>query len=182
MSSVSTKEGWGGKKITELPMYKFFDTYINVNKEKAFKDMYDYYFEETITSGKIFITKKNGGLKGGTLYHKIHNEHKKRGIILDKNLTNLNIDIVEYIIKLRVKCRLNMIESIKLNGYNPSYDFVQVVKKDNYFYITAGHHRTATMHLLGYKKIYVSIDNPYFLRKIHRVLRIFHQKNLTKPC
>ncbi len=182
LSAESIKDKWGGKPISNLPVYNFFELYINGNSEDAFKGMFDYYYNDFMEYGNIHIDKKKGGKKGGTLYKKIYENHEKAGIKLDEKLSNLDVEIVKQTIQERVNCRFNMIESIKKHGYTPSYDFVQVKKKDDLFYITAGHHRVSAMDLLGYKSVFVAVDNPYFLRKIYRFFRLFNPKQVKEPC
>ncbi len=178
ITKASIKDGWGDKEISSLPVYPFFKLYIDGKEEEASKGMTEYYFNIAIDKKAIYISKKDGGMKNGSTYQLIEDLHKKAGILLDEDLSNLNKEIAKEAIQNRVTNRFKMIDSLIKNGYSPSCQLIHATKsKDNdKYYLTDGHHRVLTMQILGYNTIPLAVNKPIIIKKIRRIFRMLHPK------
>jgi len=173
---ASLKQEWGAKSISHLPIYPYLKLYIDGKKIEAETLIKKYYLYNLIDNGAIYKDKKDGGKKNGSAYMLIKEKHLEQGIILNYNLSNLNLKIVEEAIVERIKKRFAMIDSLKKYGYSPSCKLIHVIKKDNLFFIKDGHHRVAVLEILGYKTIPVVINNTKFITLFRRIFRIIHPK------
>jgi len=177
-TTASLRDGWGNKQISHLPIYKFFKLYLEGYKKEAYDSMTEYYLDIAINKKAIYIKKEDGGMKNGSTFQLVDKLHKELGITLNKDLTNLDINITKKAIQQRVQYRFNMIDSIKKHGYSPSCQLIHASysKDTNKYFLTDGHHRVATMDILGYKSIPLAINKPVIIKRIRRILRILHPK------
>jgi hypothetical protein len=177
ITKTSIRDGWADKPISNLPIYPFFKLYIDGHKDEALNEMTAYYFNIAIDNKAIYIDKKDGGMKYGSTFQAISKLHKDMGIVLNEDLSNLDLDITKTAIQNRIFARFRMIDSIIKNGYSPSCQLIHAKSNINDIYhLTDGHHRVATMDILGYKTIPLAVNKPWSVKKIRRLLRTIHPR------
>lgn len=169
----SIKHGWAHQPIHCHPSYPFFKLYLEGNPAEALQAMSDYYYNRAIHNGLIYVSKKEGGIKGGSAYQTIVEIHRMNGITLDKELSNLDLALVAQGFEERIRERFKMIDSIKNNGFKVRY-FIHAEEHDALYVLSDGHHRAVALYLLGYTHIPLNINQSPLLNRLRRIFRSIH--------
>lgn len=145
---IYVKESFGGKDITTWPVYAFYQTYLEGQREAAHAAFCDWYLDQL---RKYHATpKEKGGMLWGSLYRLIVQKYADKGIDYGDDIF-FNPAVVTQGIKERVDQRFAFLGSILQKGYDSKVaDPVVGIKKKGYIYIINGHHRWAALKLLGY--------------------------------
>lgn len=150
------KEGFGLKPIHHFPPYTFFSLYLNGSEAEAFKLYKEWYLDQF---NKYRFTEKSvGGMKNGTLFRLIKNEHLNHQIELMDNLENMDQKIFEKSVETRVEQRFALLESIRIFGYQDAGDAIfGEVQNDDSIVLKGGHHRCSILMALGYREVIVGL-------------------------
>lgn len=133
-------EGYGGRAIESWPVYSFYSDYLKGDKEVARESFRIWYHDQLNKYHNI--SKSEGGMHQGTLYALIE---KRSGGHLEGALPA----VVDSVIREKVESRFALLESIRRNGYDPTIERIDGIKKHGYVYLMGGHHRAAALRALG---------------------------------
>ena len=150
--------GFGGKHIKYFPPYQIFTQYLK-QPTQARKDFALLLYNTFLEKNGWKIPKNKGGYYLGSLYSEIENIFKKKGIVINSKNLLANRVLIEQGIDIRIDHYFNTFDSIIRNGYNPTLQPIIAEKKDGLYYLKNGHHRTAMLLALGYKKILLMKQN-----------------------
>jgi hypothetical protein len=153
ITDVSVEERWGGEHIKYFPPYSFYRTYISGEKEKARKDMEQWYYNRFVKDKLYAVPKKRGGMLNGSIFKVVTEIHKLNRVKLKKDLSNSVPALVLQGIREKVKHRFKLVESIIENGYQDTENPVCLRKTGDYFVLIDGHHRVAAMAACGYSTL-----------------------------
>lgn len=133
--------GYGGKELTEWPVYDFFLEYLSGDMGSATSAYESWYFEQL--KDYADVPKSKGGMQFGSLYRLIEKETGKPfGEVTDLEKKK--------VISIRVRQRFALLARIVGEGYVPEKgDRIEAVKKGKYIYLKGGHHRAAALLALG---------------------------------
>ena len=140
-------EGFGGEPIEFSPIYECFHKYIHSNRESAFDDFCEWYWDQF--SKYHNVSKEHGGMYLGSLYRLIKHNHQQA----NKEFLNMKVAdlaIVDASIKQRVEQRFSLVECIIKEGYIPDLaDPITAIKQDGKYVLQNGHHRACILAVLG---------------------------------
>ena len=168
------REGWGGESIESFPPYGFFRMFDAGEKEKAVRDMENWYYERMITAKLILMPKCDGGMAGGSLFREISRVHDAKDIALRADLSNADDCLVRQAITRRVQQRFSLLESIKQQGQCFMWDYVRMIPNGDSFTLVDGHHRVAAIAVCGQSSVLAAVPDSAFLRFLRRIaMRLF---------
>lgn len=150
------QEGHGGREIEVWPIYRFIHQYVNGDMEQAREDFADWYLDQFMKYRHV--PKQLGGMRGGSLARVVEGEvvaapvagGRSREAGTDESYDEANARL-QKAIALRVEQRLELVESIRVDGYTPNLsDPVLAIKQNHCLYLEGGHHRAAVLKALGW--------------------------------
>lgn len=150
-----TDEGYGGRHISFFPPYTFFKVYLHESESKGILMFVDWY--RKMFNRYYNVPKTLGGMRHGSLYKLVEKNHLKKNIILNSDLSNLSDVVYEQSLQERVAQRFELLESIRCKGFIKTGDAISGISKNGFVYLKSGHHRCATLHLLGYREVSVEL-------------------------
>lgn len=137
------EEGYGGKTIECWPVYDFYCDYLKGNRKAAHEAFRLWYHNQLKKYHNV--SKDLGGMYRGTLYMLIE---KRSGT----HFKNADPEMVDQAIREKVAQRFALLESIQRDGYDPTIERVDGVRKHGFVYLKGGHHRAAALLALGEKE------------------------------
>ncbi len=150
--SFSNFCGFGGKHIEFFPPYKFFKEYLKQPKV-GIDQFASWYYKIFVIYASWKIPKIQGGMLKGSLYRTVKFTFDKRGLKINKNTLIEKKNLVESLIKKRIKHYFDIFESIRKDGFIVTSQRLMAIKKNNLYYLLNGHHRVSMLAVLGYKKV-----------------------------
>jgi len=179
---VYLDEGWGGKTIDYFPPCRFFKMSVEGGRTRAVEAMERWYYNRLIEKKLHTAPKKTGGMQNGSLYRLIEKLHRIKGIALEGDLSNADKRIIEGAIKLRVKDRFALLDSIKTSGYSCCWDCIRVKKQGEFYVLIQGYHRLAALVACGHSSVMAAVSNPLSLRAARRLARWLLKKSEDYHC
>lgn len=142
--SCYNEEGFGGKTLKKWPVYKFFSEYI-VNPESAINNYTEWYQDQLDKYSDI--PNSEGGMYKGSLFRFIEEYTGKEYYELSRNQR-------EVAVRKRVIKRFELIEDIKMHGYDTEKaEKIYALRKKGLVYLKGGHHRAVILLVLGYENL-----------------------------
>ncbi len=142
------KSGYGGDHIKKWPFYKFIKMWVDGKSENARKLWAEWLVNEF--NKYCLDVKSKGGMYQGSvhLYALKHINENKNKFWLNPSL--IDEKYVRRGAEMLVNKRIEMIRSVKENGYQLSLaDQIYAVKIGSKYVLKGGHHRAAILHVLG---------------------------------
>lgn len=143
-------EGFGRQPLDQWPVHGFFKLYIQGREDEAasrFTDWYVLQFLRHATVGKA-----RGGMYQGSLYRLIEGLHEEQGKGFCPSRHVVDTALLEQGVRQRVTQRLSFIARIRDEGFDKHYDpdYVDGVRWNDGVIMQGGHHRAASLMVLGY--------------------------------
>lgn len=150
--------GFSNKPVEFFPPFHFFEISLT-DPETAFNDFSNWLRMCLIGLNGWKVSKREGGLQGGSLYRLIVRLHKEKGITLDDFLDS-EPEIIEEAISQRVDYYFDLLRKVRENDLsyqegNPIYCYPK--NEEGFFEIYDGHHRVCALKLTGFQDIEVEI-------------------------
>ena len=163
------KEGFGGKDVTAWPVYAFYQSYMEGQREAAHAAYCNWYMEQL---KKYHTTsKEKGGMNWGSLYQLIAQKYAEKQIDYGDDIFFDRV-VVTLGTQERVDQRFAFLESIIQKGYDPKLASHSMgIQKKGYIYIINGHHRWAALKLLGYDYLPEVLVFRNNIRKIKKTIQ-----------
>ncbi len=150
----SNELGFGGMPIEYFPPFFFFKIYLK--KPETAKELFSkWLYEVFIEKNGWKISKEDGGWRKGSLYIEVKKLMKLKNNKINREMLFKNKEIINAAIKKRINYYFILLESIKKIGFKPFLNPVRVEKENRLYYLINGHHRTAILSNLKYKKALV---------------------------
>lgn len=156
MTPFSEQQGFSGKPIEAFPPCRFFKMYASY-PEQGFEAFCTWYREWFVEKQGWKISKKGGGMAGGSLARAVIRLHDEKLRIQLNDIRQAHPELLEEAIRLRVRHYLDLFDSIHQNGFINTYSPVNGACMNGLYYLNKGHHRVASLWVLGYKDIEIEI-------------------------
>lgn len=156
ITPFSERQGFSGKPIEAFPPCRFFKMYASY-PEQGLEAFCAWYREWFVEKRGWTISKKEGGMAGGSLARMVIQLHgEKLGTQL-KDIRQAHPQLLEEAIHLRVRHYLDLFDSIRQKGFVDTYAPINGFFMNRLYYLNKGHHRTSSLWVLGYKEIQIEI-------------------------
>jgi hypothetical protein len=168
--SAYIRAGYGARPISEWPFYKFILLYIRGFEEQSVKEWTDWLV------GQFHEFKTTPKSEGGMFRGSVHRFASQRSCIdtlkvLESPALLTEEDVI-YGVQVLIRQRLDVIDSIRVNGYCPGKsDKIFAVKKGDKIVFQGGHHRAAALYALNYKRVPQVFVYPKYLWRIRKWLK-----------
>lgn len=146
-SPFAARQGFAGRTIDRFPPSRFFTTYLE-DPDRARGDFTSWYRRWFVTERGWQVPKRFGGMEGGSL------ERTARALFLErhgrspKRVDDVESDLVDEAIRLRVEHYFALLRSIRDHGFDPGSALPCDIEGD-LFILRNGHHRASALYVLG---------------------------------
>lgn len=170
--------GYGGRPITEWPFRGFIQQHLDGNARKAEEAWVSWLVSQFLRFE--YEPKSRGGMRGGS----VHRFSAERASIRTAEALNDPALLSEADLRVGalvlVRRRLAMVESIRLQGYQSDLgDQIIGVHAGERVVLQGGHHRAATLHVLGYDSLPNIIVVPGWKWRVKRWRRALKSRTST---
>lgn len=146
------KSGYGGKNIKKWPFYYFIKNWIDGDCKNSRNKWIDWLTDEFFKYK--FVEKSKGGMYQGSVHRYALNFLNKNKDQYWNDPSLLSKNYIEQGASVLVDRRIDMIRSIKDNGFQINLnDPIYAVNINGKYVLKGGHHRAAVMFILGYEKL-----------------------------
>jgi hypothetical protein len=145
---VYVEEHFGGRILSDWPVFRFFELYAQHQTEEAKTRFSDWYVAQYERYGSI--PKKNGGMQGGSLENLIKRLHADAGKPFDPASKIFDKDLLRRAAEMRTGQRFALLEDILKNGFRQSNDdYISGIRRGERIVLDGGHHRVAALMVAG---------------------------------
>lgn len=142
------EDGFGGRPLGHWPVFRFFQLYKSLDESEAEEAFVAWYADQFMRHGQR--PKSEGGMRDGSLYRMVVDEHVRRGQPVDLSAGVFDSDTLQHAIRCRVRQRLSFFESVIRDGFVISKeDPIRGVRENGAITIRSGHHRVAALLAIG---------------------------------
>ena len=156
VSPFATLQGFGGRPINFFPPHGFYELYLRDCSEafNVFYSWYDMWFNVR-KAWKLPMAK--GGWQNGSLMKTVNRVHAEYGVNMSGwDMHMADPELIKKAIHLRIAYYFSLLESIEKIGLVPGLDDpIKGIFESDLCYLNGGHHRVASLAVLGYQTVEV---------------------------